>query len=1110
MGTITGGSNKSAELVVFFDLASSDKCNIPRSSVSVEILVDGRRLPRSSGGASMSRMEVPHDKLWSPARPELVDLRIEVTSKGTVLDIFHEKIGLRTLGSNAAQRITLNGNPTMLKGINRHDNFFLSHDTNALYEGLLYFRDVLLLLDPESAATRHLVHGSGSGGPGMVGSRTGEGGTAAEAADVPSGNDGDGEDPAVEAQFRQKADAVWKNDLQETLAKNTAVQSSREISLLSKEAKLAFASRGFVDVTLHVSRTAALHFLEFANKVGVLQKALDCISVAAATQLQMLKSSAVDDVTGAAATSEHSPFATPTHLFGHKGRCSSKEKDHAFFRQFLIDLREVLLVKDLNANFVRGAHYSQGEVFLTLCDIFGLLVWEETMSWQASQGDAAHPAFVRAQLEAMAGTVAAHRLHASVAVWGFLNEVDGREHSTRSQWSDEEKHRITVNALEDDEGEETAGEQAFFTSSTHQQLPGDVSHKSWFPRARDLLLMRSILPRDSFSVTTASTDEMLTPSRAATSAAAKGDKGKSLSSHASAPPKSSPTTTSSSSVSKILQPSPRGSNAVKYLMALLLQVCAHYDPSFSITEKNKSSRFRSFASRYKTSESQDVFDLVDLVVFNDYPGWYDLSTDLAETVTSFRHLSLSGHQVQARGAKPVLIGETGGGGFVGYLTGDKALTWSEERQALIVGLAVLAILFTEEAFAGLCLWQFADQFVNTMNVGYENVAAKIFGLVTAIESPNWEREDRPFPFRPNGLNNKGLLSHDRRYPKLAFDVVKSLYHPLTTNDVAFDFLQQIGLRVQQAKHGKAFLLKNVHHQGYLAVHWWNDMDAHHSKAHADVPHAYKIHTHKQRNRAGVWEAIGIRAAKDHLAVSLRLIGHEDQRADLLQGVEDSKNSFVFVAADDVEVDLGPEEGGSGSLEVLAVFNEGGVAAHFQVGLEQELFSETGFPAKIEPIAFSNLPEKERTAVIGDACICLAEQRCKLLMERPETTGGGLAAGGEAAKNNSAGNNDVETGAGVVTTSEAKQEPTQHAPYAFDVWGSSFFALEGKAPRASQIESGGRLGFFLVGSEAGRESQGNLHLAPKNPGFERDEESHYMGLQSEPRTPEEFWWEMEFV
>eukprot|EP00392_Amoebophrya_sp_AT5.2_P005614 g5623.t1 len=909
----------------------------------------------SSSGSKNYLGPVPSQLLWSPERPQLVELQLDVIVRGTnkILDSFVDTIGLRALSANGNQQVEVNGDATLLKGVNRHDNFFLAHDAAALYDGLVYTHDVLRLLDPvHSSAPKHLATGTGSGGPLVAADSFAAGQRSEKSVDESSTAGGRAFDSFVANAWRTQGLETVFRGLEEGEGGTTSARS-----VLSRERRSEVLGTStddvrpspFVDVTLHVSRTTAWQFLRLLQRLGLLEQIKQCFEAASP-----------DARSGGAGLSVAQLFGSttsPSTINGKATPACLTSSSHALLRHFLTLLRDVLLIKDLNANFVRGSHYSQADIFLQLCDVFGLLVWEETMSWQASKKDVALPRFQAAQLQAMAATVVAHRTRASVAVWGFLNEVDAREERTRAktEWSEAEKIRVYADL--DDEAVANADVRPEANGNAAAGNTEDADF-IWEPTPVDSLTVRSLLPRSSFRLGKSAipTELDAEPPRTTTRARPLGDRrGGAL-----------------LSAQKPIGPHKHDVLAVKVLISQILQVCAHYDPApltggpLSATSTGRrsprhhqiqtlpaSSRFRSFASRYKQFDSQDVYDLVDLVVFNDYPGWYDLSTDLAETVTSFRELSRLGHQVQARSTKPVLVGETGGGGFVGFITEDKALTWSEERQALIVALAILAILYTEEAFAGICLWQFADQFINTLNIGNENIAAKILGLTTAIESTEWVRDEKPFAFRPNGLNNKGLFSHDRRYAKLAVDVVKSLFHPLAGGDVAFQALEQISARVAKAKHGKAFLVRNAFHGGWLAVHWWNDMDAH--------------------------------------------------------------------------------DAGSG-----------GYGAMFT--------PENGYHEQVQA-------------------------------------------------GNSAGGSTTHAPPAFKGTTRTRE---------FDPWRSSYFALEARNPRASQIQTAGRLGLFLVGSEAGRESKGELHLAARKPGFERDEQSFYLGLQEGPEPPDEFWWDVEFV
>jgi beta-glucuronidase len=40
---------------------------------------------------------------------------------------------------------------------------------------------------------------------------------------------------------------------------------------------------------------------------------------------------------------------------------------------------DISILKTLNANYVRGAHYPQDQRFLDLCDENGIVIWEETL-----------------------------------------------------------------------------------------------------------------------------------------------------------------------------------------------------------------------------------------------------------------------------------------------------------------------------------------------------------------------------------------------------------------------------------------------------------------------------------------------------------------------------------------------------------------------------------------------------------------------------------------------------------------------------------------------------------------------------------------------------------
>ena len=94
-------------------------------------------------------------------------------------------------------------------------------------------------------------------------------------------------------------------------------------------------------------------------------------------------------------------------------------------------VRDLQLVKSLNANFVRGAHYQQSQRFLDLCDEMGILVWEESLGWGNGQmytrqydkvDELSDEGFRAAQIHETREMVRASFNHPSVIMFGFLNE----------------------------------------------------------------------------------------------------------------------------------------------------------------------------------------------------------------------------------------------------------------------------------------------------------------------------------------------------------------------------------------------------------------------------------------------------------------------------------------------------------------------------------------------------------------------------------------------------------------------------------------------------------------------------------------------------------------
>lgn len=88
-----------------------------------------------------------------------------------------------------------------------------------------------------------------------------------------------------------------------------------------------------------------------------------------------------------------------------------------------IQLKDIEILRDLGANFVRGSHYPCDPLFLDLCDENGILFWEELSHWQSTPAMMADDAFRRESLKQADEMVTQHRHHPSIILWGMLNEA---------------------------------------------------------------------------------------------------------------------------------------------------------------------------------------------------------------------------------------------------------------------------------------------------------------------------------------------------------------------------------------------------------------------------------------------------------------------------------------------------------------------------------------------------------------------------------------------------------------------------------------------------------------------------------------------------------------
>lgn len=105
-------------------------------------------------------------------------------------------------------------------------------------------------------------------------------------------------------------------------------------------------------------------------------------------------------------------------------RGTQRHADHAGVAAAMSDSqvrREMRMIRDMGANFIRLGHYQQDRLVLDLCDELGLIVWEELAWCRAGVGGNAFRQNARTMLTHM---IEQHFNHPSVVFWGLGNEDD--------------------------------------------------------------------------------------------------------------------------------------------------------------------------------------------------------------------------------------------------------------------------------------------------------------------------------------------------------------------------------------------------------------------------------------------------------------------------------------------------------------------------------------------------------------------------------------------------------------------------------------------------------------------------------------------------------------
>ena len=128
--------------------------------------------------------------------------------------------------------------------------------------------------------------------------------------------------------------------------------------------------------------------------------------------------------------------------------------------------RDLKLIKGLGANFVRTSHYPPSDMFLSLCDELGLLVWQESIGWQNWPSQVTNQEFVALQVE-QARLMARNSIsHPSAVIDAFLNEYCSDTDAGRKM------ARIMVDALH---GEDTGRPVTYATCRIEKDVANEAT-----------------------------------------------------------------------------------------------------------------------------------------------------------------------------------------------------------------------------------------------------------------------------------------------------------------------------------------------------------------------------------------------------------------------------------------------------------------------------------------------------------------------------------------------------------------------------------------------------------------------------------------------------------
>lgn len=163
--------------------------------------------------------------------------------------------------------------------------------------------------------------------------------------------------------------------------------------------------------------------------------------------------------------------------------------DWGFSMPFELIKKDIDIIRDMNCNAVRGAHYPHSQKTIDYCDELGLLFWEEIPLWGNLQSWAEslkEESFIQRIITMFKEMMIRDMNHPSLIFWGLYNEIDTSLPQTRA---------LTERMVKLVRAEDSSRLISYATCSIHLGNPADICsdlvdvvgfnyYIGWFPTVK--------------------------------------------------------------------------------------------------------------------------------------------------------------------------------------------------------------------------------------------------------------------------------------------------------------------------------------------------------------------------------------------------------------------------------------------------------------------------------------------------------------------------------------------------------------------------------------------------------------------------------------------------